>query len=142
MNNIIVLILSNAHHAKDLGLLITRVGLGLIFTLHGWPKVMGGTESWMWLGSQMSIVGITFFPLFWGLVSALTEFLGGALLAVGLGTRIVSFLLAFQMLVALFYHLNKGDNFTVYSHPLSLLVVFVALMVSGAGYYSLDVYLK
>ena len=31
---------------RDLGLLVMRVGLGLSFMAHGWPKLVGGPETW------------------------------------------------------------------------------------------------
>ena len=129
-------------NAKDLGLLILRVGIGLIFVYHGYPKLAGGQEKWLWLGNQMMHVGITFAPTFWGLMAAIAECVGGVLLILGLATRLAAFLMADVMIVALLMHWNVGDPFSVYSHPLSLLVVFVSLLVSGAGRYSLDAFLR
>ena len=131
-------LLLSSRWAQEIGLMIIRIGIGAIFVRHGYPKIVGGTQSWMWLGSQMSNIGIYFAPLFWGFIAACTEFFGGMLLITGLATRFASFLLAFQMFVALMHHLNKGDSFNIYSHPLSLLIVFLGLMVAGAGCYSLD----
>jgi len=34
-------------------------------------------------------------------------------------------------------HLSQGQGFNVASHPMSLLVVFVALLITGSGKYSL-----
>jgi putative oxidoreductase len=129
-------------HNVNLGLLIIRVGLGFIFMVHGYPKLVGGISSWQWLGSQMGFLGIHFLPIMWGLIAACVEFFGGALLALGFGTRFISLLLAFQMFIALLYHLNKGDSFAVYSHPIALLVVFVGLVITGAGRFSFDMYFK
>ena len=126
----------------DIGLFVLRIGLGIIFIIHGYPKLMGGTESWQWLGSQMSNLGIDIFPVFWGLMAALSECIGGALLTVGLFTRVSSFLLACVMLVALIYHLSKGDPFMQYSHPLSLLVVFISLIIMGPGLYAIDAFMQ
>ena len=126
----------------NLGLLIIRLGLGIIFMIHGYPKLIGGINSWQWLGSQMGLLGIHFFPVMWGFIAAAVEFFGGALLILGFGTRLISLLLSFMMLVAFLYHVNKGDAFTVYSHPLSLLVVFIGLVFAGAGTYSLDKFFK
>jgi putative oxidoreductase len=111
----------------DSGLLIIRVGLGIIFVIHGYPKIVGGPQSWLWLGSNMENLGIYSAPLLWGFIAACTEFFGGILLITGFFTRIVCFFLVFQMLVALLYHLNKGDGFMIYSHPLSLMIVFIGL---------------
>jgi uncharacterized membrane protein YphA (DoxX/SURF4 family) len=48
----------------ELGLLITRLGVGAIFTLYGFMKLMGGPQKWFWLGSQLANVGITFSLVF------------------------------------------------------------------------------
>ena len=87
-------IFSNNENLKSFGLFLIRIGLGAIFIYHGWPKVIGGVDQWHWLGLQMSHVGITFMPAFWGLLAALIEFLGGICLVLGLGTRFWAFLLA------------------------------------------------
>ncbi len=51
--------------AKGFGLFLLRVGIGLIFIRHGYPKLMGGQEEWLWLGSKMSHLGITAAPVLW-----------------------------------------------------------------------------
>ena len=62
----------------DIALLILRVGIGIMFILHGYPKMMGGMEKWILLGSYgMSSLGIDYFPAFWGFMSAFSEFFGG-----------------------------------------------------------------
>jgi putative oxidoreductase len=71
----------------DLGLLIIRVGLGILMIKHGWPKITGGPEKWESLGNNMSMLGITFFPIFWGLCAALAETVGGLLMGIGLFFR-------------------------------------------------------
>ena len=123
----------------ELGLLIIRVGLGLIFMVHGWAKLMGGVPTWQWMGSQMGNFGITFWPVFWGFLAMLTEFGGGICLVLGLGTRIVSSALMCVMIVAIAYHITKGDSFNdAWSHPFTLLIIFCGLFLIGSGRYSLD----
>lgn len=122
----------------SLGLLILRVGIGLIFVKHGYPKLVAGTERWLWLGSQMQLLGISFAPVFWGFMAACAEFFGSIALIVGFGTRIAAFFMAFTMMVAAFLKSTSGAGFDEISHPLSLLVVFVALCYTGSGEYSLD----
>jgi putative oxidoreductase len=126
----------------ELGYTFIRVAIGSIFVIHGWGKLSGGVQTWQWMGSQMSHLGITFLPTFWGFMAMLTEFVGGFLLIVGLGTRLISLMLAFVMLVAISYHVSKGDGFNdVWSHPFTLLFVFIGLVLAGSGRYSLDHYL-
>ena|SRR3990167_5034708 len=130
--------MNNSSPAKDLGLLVLRVGIGLIFIMHGYPKLMGGQEKWLWLGNQMVYLGITFAPTVWGFLAAAAECIGGGMLVLGLGTRLAAFLMACVMIVAIVMHITIGDLFTVYSHPLAILIVFVSLFISGAGAYSVD----
>lgn len=126
----------------EFGLLFIRASLGLIFVIHGWGKMMGGIATWTWMGSQMAHFGITFAPLFWGILGMLTELLGGFFLAVGFGTRFVSAALAWMMIVAISYHITKGDTFNdVWSHAFTLLFIFIGLAIAGSGKYSVDAYL-
>ncbi len=121
----------------NLGLFILRVGIGLIFMWHGFPKLIGGPEKWLWFGNQMSYFGITFAPVFWGFCAAASEFFGGIALVLGFYTRIAAFFIGCVMFVALVMHVSKGDAFGTFSHPLSLLIVFLSLMVMGGGAWSL-----
>lgn len=123
---------------RDLGLLVVRVGLGLSFVAHGWPKLVGGPETWERFGRAMKSLGVTFAPTFWGLCAALAETFGGVLLVLGLATRPASALLAFTMLVALLSHLDAGHDFIESSHSLEALVVFVGLVLTGPGRFALD----
>ncbi|MGK0182265.1 MAG: putative oxidoreductase [Halioglobus sp.] len=123
----------------DSGLLLMRLGLGILFICHGFPKVMGGTELWGKLGMAMGNFGITSVPVLWGFMAALSEFGGGLSLLLGLFTRLGSFLLASTMCVATFHHYFKGDDFLhVTSRPLELMFVFLGIMLIGGGRYSLD----
>ena len=122
----------------DIGLLILRIGIGIIFFFHGLPKLMGGIESWTQLGSTMSMVGINFAPAFWGFMAAFAELVGGIFIIFGLLHRPMALMLIFTMIVALLMHVTAGDPFAVYSNSLKALVVFVALLITGPGKYSFD----
>ena len=76
----------------------------------------------------------------WLAAAALTEFLGGILIIVGLLTRISAFLIACVMLTAVvgvhwpnFFASNRG-----YEYALTLLAVSIALLISGGGAASAD----
>lgn len=123
---------------RDHGLLFARVGLGLMFMAHGWPKVTGGPEKWAKLGSAMSSFGIDFAPTFWGFMGAFGEFGGGLLLAAGFMTRPALFLLISTMVVATMKHVDAGDPFTKWSHAAEAGITFVGLFLMGPGRFSLD----
>ena len=141
MKQLLMAMMSSSEYCKDLGLLVMRLGLGLIFMRHGFPKLLGGVPEWQWLGDQMANLGITFWPILWGLAAACTESFGGVALFLGLGVRLAAPLMAFVMSVAVVMHITKGDPWGYISHPLALMVVFIGLFITGAGMYSLDHYL-
>lgn len=122
----------------DLGLLILRVGIGVIFIIHGLPKLIGGTGMWVQIGSALSIVGINFAPTFWGFMAAFAETIGGLFLIIGLFHRPIALMLIFTMIIALLTHVTAGDPFGIYSNALKALVVFVSLLITGPGRLSLD----
>jgi len=134
------MILTSLDRFRDLGLLILRVGLGVMMALaHGWPKLQGGTETWRNVGQAIGALGIEFAPTFWGFMAAFTEFFGGLLLALGLFFRPATALLLFVMIVAAVMHASAGDSFgQATSRPIELGIVFAALLLIGPGRLSLD----
>lgn len=123
---------------RNIGLLILRIVIGVSFLIHGYPKITGGPDKWMWLGQQMGNLGITFFPVFWGFCAAVAEFFGGLFLIFGLGTRLMSAGLAFTMIVATVFHITSGDPIGKIFYPVELLSVFIFLILAGAGKFSFD----
>lgn len=122
----------------QLGFMVLRVGMGALFALHGWAKILGGRATWQWLGSQLEMFGITFMPEVWGCIAAIAEFGGGICLVLGMASRPAALLLCCVMGVAVAYHIQKGDPYEVYSHPMALLVAMVAIVIAGPGSFSID----
>lgn len=129
---------NTSNNALHVALLIVRIGFGIIFMLHGWPKITGGVDTWSGIGGAMAVTGLDFAPAFWGFMASLAEFGGGLLLVFGFLTRPAAALMLITMLVAVLMHSAQGDGLTTILHPLKGLVVFIALLYSGAGKYSLD----
>lgn len=122
----------------DAGLLILRVGIGIAFLIHGFPKISGGPEVWTRLGGAIGALGIPVFaPAFWGFMAALAEFGGGLCLVTGFLVRPAAFLMFCTMMVAMMMHLGKGHSFGKYSHALEDGIFFLGLMFTGAGKYTL-----
>jgi putative oxidoreductase len=118
----------------DLGLLWMRVLVGLGIMTHGYPKIFGGRmEGFTNLTADLG------FPLpgFFAWLAALTELLGGLLLAVGAGTRTVALLLFGTMCVAAFMQ-HGGDPFNEKEMALLYLTFAGTLMLTGPGKYSID----
>lgn len=131
-------IFENLGKYRNTGLLIMRIGLGIMFMLHGFPKMQGGIDMWVKLGGSMKLIGIDFLPIFWGFMASATECFGGFLLILGLFFRPVNMLLAFTMFMAALTHLKGGDGINIASHAIELCVVFIGLVFLGPGRYSVD----
>jgi putative oxidoreductase len=139
-------LLSPSSQAVNFGLLIIRIGIGIMFVLYGEGKMFGGPEKWAKLGGAMEGLGITFLPAFWGFMAALAEFGGGILLVLGLLFRPACFLMFCTMFVAASVHwidaaeageALKGKIMSG-SHAIELGIVFLALLFTGPGKYSVD----
>src|SRR6202012_2287639 len=85
---------------KNFGLLIIRIGLGIMFIYHGYPKLLGGVKMWTQLGESTKYIGIHFLPAMWGLLCAIVETLGGVFLIIGFSFRLACLLLIANLVVA------------------------------------------
>jgi putative oxidoreductase len=130
--------LSNLGNYKNFGLLVIRVGLGVMFIYHGLPKLTGGEKEWAQLGASTKYVGVHFWPTFWGLLCAATETFGGFLLILGLAFRPVCILLLINLLVAIASHFGKGDGMMEASHAIEDAIMFAGLIFVGPGRFSVD----
>jgi len=128
--------------ALDLGLLVLRLGIGAVFIVHGVPKFLGGPELWAKLGGALGAFGIGFAPAFWGFLAACAEALGGVCLVLGIFVRPAAVFMFITMIVAARMLGRMDGDFTAVSHPLSLAVVFSALMLTGGGKYALGAFVK
>jgi len=133
----------------DFGLLITRVGVGVIMAFgHGLSKVWRAGE----FGPPQQLiegVGKMGFPAptAFAWAAALTEFLGAILLALGLFTRPVALALTFNMAVAAFVAHGKDPWFNTGAGPakeaaLMFLLPFLLFVFTGAGRFSMDALLN
>jgi len=119
--------------------LLLRLALGISMLYHGWHKVV--PVSWGHPFSALQhnalFVGSLGIPSWLGYVSALTEFLGGICLILGLLTRLFAFLVAINMLFAIFTAtIHRGYAGSELS--IELLVMALMLVVSGPGRAALD----
>jgi putative oxidoreductase len=125
------------------GAFFMRLVLGFAMMYHGWSKVIphggfhgGNTFSAIdhW-GHQVAMMGL---PYWLGYVSALTEFIGGALILLGLLTRFAAFMVACNMIVAL-WKIAIPHGYGDAQYPLALLAIAVMLLFYGAGAFALDI---
>ena len=132
------MLFSNLSNYKNFGLLVIRVGLGIMFIYHGWPKLMGGEEMWARLGGATKFVGFTCAPVFWGFMAAVAETLGGLLLIIGLAFRPVCLLLVINLIVAVALSFGTGGGMDAAAHAIEDAIMFAGLFFIGPGKFSLD----
>lgn len=131
-------ILTPATYGKsaDTGLLILRLGFGLLMMVHGWSKLIGFQEKaadfydFLGFGGEISL-GLTVFA----------EFFCSLLLVVGLGTQLVLIPLTILAVVIVF-DVKGGDSLGDKELPLLYLVGYVALLLTGPGRYSFDYFIR
>jgi putative oxidoreductase len=120
---------------KPLALLLLRIGLGIIFVYHGYPKLFSHTHEFLQAFPRMG------FPSYFVYVAGVLEFFGGCLLLLGLFTRIAALLIAGEMAIAIIrVHVPQGGVLALsnYQCPLALAVGAFALVALGAGAISFD----
>jgi putative oxidoreductase len=118
-----------------------RFGLGVILMPHGCQKLFG------WFGGAGFEKFTGFFDkmgwhpaAFWVAVVALTELVGGFMLAVGFLTRFAAAAVVIFMLNAIWATSAKGFFWTQQGSEYSILIGLVALvfLVKGGGRFSVD----
>ncbi len=122
---------------RDEGLLLLRLGIGFMFIMHGGFKLLDGPDRWESLGHAMRHFGVRQWPLLWGLLASLAEFLGGICFILGALFRPASLLLLIVMIVAATVQYHKG-GLMVAAHPIEMGILFAGLLFIGPGRYSVD----
>ncbi|MEC1179031.1 DoxX family protein [Metasolibacillus meyeri] len=122
---------------NEIGKVILRVVLGLTFFIHGLSKFQGGIAN---TAGFFDSIGI---PGFMAYIVAIIELLGGIVVIFGLGTRIVSTLLALIMVGAILtVKLPAGflgdGQMAGYELELLLLAMSIYFIFASKSKFSLD----
>ena len=130
-------------HRPELGLLIIRVAVGASLFWFGLQKFLGGQDVLRAVGSNVSKLGIavpqdTVLPLFFGIMAALVQSLGGALLVVGFAMRSAVAALLLVMLVALTTAYQQNGAFQSWGYPLIMVTTLLGLLFTGPGRLSIQ----
>ena len=113
---------------------VLRIVSGYLFMMHGVAKLFHVPHVAMYDGVQlMSLIGL----------AGVLEMVGGALLIVGLFTRVTAFVLSGEMAVAYFMaHASKGDPLMPMLNQGEAAVLFCFIFLfpaaAGAGAWSID----
>lgn len=134
--------LKSLDNLQPWGAFFLRLVLGTAMIYHGWNKVIPhggfhGGNTFSALEHHSHFVASLGLPYWLGIVSALTEFLGGILVLLGLLTRLAAFLITINMLVAIIM-VNRHHGYAGSEYSLALLVIALMLFFYGAGACSMD----
>ncbi len=111
----------------DWGFYALQLAAGIIFIVHGWPKLKNPS-------GIASALGV---PKIFGTVHGLVEILGGLLLILNLYTQWVAIVFAVIMLGAIYFKIFKwktgfmSQTTTGWEFDLLLLAVFVSIFARG-----------
>lgn len=114
--------------SPNLGLLILRAAIGVIFVVHGWSKLSdlkASTKAFKKMKIQP--------PGFWALIIGIIELFGGWGIALGLYPQFAAILLAFIMLAALVAVKFKQNFVGGWEYDFLLLAGLLAIALAGPG---------
>ncbi len=118
----------------DWGVTLVRVMTGLVFAVHGFQKFAGGLGGVTAFFTKLAIP----LPGVMAPLIAVLELIGGILLILGVGTRVVAALFTAQMLVATLWVQIPHGGWNGSELERMLLVAAVLLVVGGPGAAALD----
>ncbi|MFC4100116.1 DoxX family protein [Paenibacillus xanthanilyticus] len=116
----------------DVGVLVMRVLLGITFFAHGLSKFQNGIDG---TGGFFASLGIPL-PEVMAYVVAIVELVGGILLAVGIGSRLIGAAFVVIMTVVMITLGYKKPFMGGYEFDLLLIAVSLFFTLSGDGTYS------
>ena len=121
------------HQSLDVGLLLLRVGIACFMLTHGMAKVNSALESpEIQFGDPIGVgVKTSFF------LAVFAEVVCSVLLLFGLLTRLALIPLSITMAVAVFI-VHANDGFAKQEMAAMYLLIFVFLLFSGPGRFSID----
>ncbi len=116
------------------GLLVLRVAVGIIFVVHGWPKITGGRQMAEMMTGGPNATATAVFT-----IQGLVEALGGIALAVGFLTQLVALAFAVIMIGAIFVKISQmhvgfqAQQTTGWEFDFVLLAASILLLFIGPG---------
>jgi putative oxidoreductase len=132
---------------NDIATAIVRLVLGTIFFAHGAQKMLGWFGGYGFTGTMSFFTGVMHIPAVFAFLAIAAEFFGGLGLVFGLLTRVASFGVFCNMIVAVamvhgrfgfFMNWTGAQKGEGYEYHLLLLAASAFLMIRGAGAASVD----
>jgi len=132
---------------EDVSALILRLTLGIVFFPHGAQKALGWFGGYGFNATLAAFRDNMHISLIFALLAIAAEFIGSIALIFGFFTRVAAFGIAVVMVVAIYivhwrfgffmnwFGAQKGEGI---EYHLLAIAIAVALMIKGAGSFSID----
>lgn len=122
---------------SDAALFILRLALGIIFIVHGWPKLKNIKQT----AEGFTMMGFKPGAL-WGTIAAIGETFGGVAIIIGFLAPLAGLFFSIEMIVTTIWKMAK-KNKLIGGFELDMLLFAAALLIAtmGGGLLSLDAYL-
>jgi putative oxidoreductase len=121
--------------------LLLRLVVGVTMIMHGYPKLKNPKQTVQWTKGLGVPTAATYLAI-------ILEFFGGIALVIGLIVPIVAFFIALEMIGNAILKRTKmkapylvGQNAAAYEIDITYLLLAITLVVLGAGFFSVDVFL-
>ncbi len=125
----------------DLGILVLRLALGIMFVAHGLQMAFGLFGGSGVKGFSQMLSGLGFAPaILWAYVASYTVLLGGLLVIAGVQTRLAAALLLIFILTAgVSVHLHKGFFLSNggFEYTFIIAAICLALILLGPGKFNI-----
>ena len=136
---------------NDGAITVLRLVLGIVFFAHGAQKMLGWFGGYGFSGTMGFFTGMLHIPAVFAFLAIAAEFFGGLGLIFGLLTRVASFGIFCNMIVAIalvhrqfgfFMNWTGAQKGEGYEYHLLVLAAAAFLMIRGAGAASVDRWLS
>jgi putative oxidoreductase len=122
---------------REVGLLLIRISIGLLFILYTAPALIGGPKAWGHFGTGASHFGLHSHVQVWGFLGALLGCVGGILMIFGLFFRI-GVLLVLVLAIGHAIAVYEGTGFRAALPSIEMCFVLAGILFIGPGTYSVD----
>lgn len=131
MNKLLIKTMEKSN--TSIALLVLRSGAALMMLTHGIPKLMQ-----FFSGEPIAFASVMGMSMGVSLALAVfAEVICSVFIILGLGTRMATIPLIITMLTAAFY-IHANDPFSGKEMSLLYALIFIVLLITGAGKYSID----
>ncbi|MFN2475586.1 MAG: DoxX family protein [Chthoniobacterales bacterium] len=123
---------------REVGLLIMRLSLGVLFVILTGPVLLAGGGRWAAFGGAIRNLGLHSHVQIWGFLGALAGCIGAALMIFGLFFRLGVLLVLLITFIYTLGAMHSGGGLHAALAAIELCLILLGLLFVGPGKYSVD----